>query len=104
MDSSTPWVPSWNGDRLTPFDALREVQEDGLVPTPAKHRAWSEMTLERELSRIPEGREAIWNSVLELWRLKYVGYHAKDESASLWQQLTSAWLVRDYSTSDEWRC
>jgi hypothetical protein len=103
MNVPTPWVPSWNGDPLSTFKELQDVLEDKLVPIPTRDGAWAKQTLKPALLKIPaNGREAVWESVLALWRLDYATPR-DDGSKSLWQQFTSAWLVRDQQRlSGEW--
>ena len=54
--------------------------------------------VDEALGDIPEGRNAIWESILELWRLKYLEEQLEDASEGFeksWQQYTSGWLVSD---------
>jgi hypothetical protein len=94
MDLSPAWRPSRRG--LAPFPALREAEGDGLVPNEIHHMPWAKRTLEEELSQSPNDRDAVWQSVLFLWRLEYL---ASDWETSgegfrrLWQQYVSEWLV-----------
>ena len=96
MSFSTPWTPLLNGNNLPVFEALAEVQSEGLVPDQKMHLSWARKTVEEALGDVSEGREAIWESVLELWRLKYLEDLLESPTegfARLWQQYASSWLV-----------
>ena len=94
LNLSIPWVPSSNGEVLRPFDRLTEVVESKCTPIPSADKPWLRKTHEEVLSKFPNAAEALWETVLALWRLKIT---APDEDSDpddvLWESHVSAWLV-----------
>jgi hypothetical protein len=94
MDLSTAWRPS--GRALEAFPALQAVEKECLVPNQMHHGSWAKRTLEQDLAQSPTGRDAIWQSVLFLWRLEFLvsDWEGADGGfRRLWQQYVSEWLV-----------
>ena len=95
MDFSTPWSPALSGVPLGPCELIQ-----GLIKnrdTPSSRRPdevpWTPGAIESELAAAGEGRGAIEESVLTLWRLKSEeGQGRNDED---WKSHLLAWLVRD---------
>jgi hypothetical protein len=97
MDLVTPWRPSGRGMEV--FPELVEVEKEGLVPNQMHHKPWARRTLERDLSQSPNGRDAIWESILFLWRLEYLTSEWKNAKGGFrkhWQQYASEWLVSPF--------
>lgn len=94
LNLSIPWVPSSNGEVLHPFDRLTEVIESKCTPIPSADKPWLRKAHEEVLSKFPNAAEALWETVLALWRLKIT---APDEDSDpddvLWESHVSAWLV-----------
>jgi hypothetical protein len=60
-------------------------------PNSISNPAWAEKNLGPELDKTPEAREALFDSILALWRLSVVGSKCSEDVN--WQKLVSAWLV-----------
>jgi hypothetical protein len=96
MESSTPWAASKYHRWLPIYKALKEVIEDGLTPDPDHYEAWAKRSLAEQLSQAFKSQDAIWESVLGLWRLKYLEptlETADEQVKTLWRLHASAWLV-----------
>jgi hypothetical protein len=94
LDLSPAWIPC--DKDLSSFALLQEVLEDKLMPNPVDDKPWARETLDGELSQASEGQEALWQSVLWLWRIDYLVPELKGADAGLrmlWQRYTSRWLV-----------
>jgi hypothetical protein len=96
MDLSASGPPSERNSGLPFFRELAEVVKEALVPNQKDHKEWARRTLEVQLSQASECRDALWASVLGLWRLQYLQPSLKDageELRGLWRLHTSALLV-----------
>ena len=92
MDISKPWTPQLNGNDCAPCALYLDVVGEEMRPSTRSDGPWALKTLEPELSKTPFAREALWEGILALWRLK-----VEEEAGSndeTWRSLTSAWLVR----------
>lgn len=92
MDLSSSWSPK---DELDHFQELFEIEENTLAPGPATDPSWMRVTVKKALANVPDGFEAIWQSVLAIWRLKTLEVKLEGDSPIqiLWMQHLSAWLV-----------
>jgi hypothetical protein len=102
MNLSTAWRPS--GRASEAFPALQAVGKVGLVPIQMHHGSWAGRTLEQDLAQSPAGRDAIWQSILFLWRLEYLvsdWERAYSGFRRLWQHYVSEWLVSAGIASQE---
>jgi hypothetical protein len=89
---TTPWTPVLDERKCTPFAAYYDIAEEGAMPNVVDNPGWSLESLESELAKTPDGKDALWEGILALWRLNLVaegGTHNKS-----WRKLVSAWLVR----------
>jgi hypothetical protein len=96
MDLSANWVPQLNGNNLAPFEALQEIEANDLVPDFEKEPSWAKGTVLKSLANVPKGRDAIWGSVLAVWRLRRLEGRLEDASegfAMLWEEYLTAWVV-----------
>jgi hypothetical protein len=89
MNLSTPWTPLLNG-KPCPTSVLYQQVHDA-SPNSISHTAWAEKTLATELKKTPEARDALWESILMLWRLRLTMNKASENTN--WHNLVSAWLV-----------
>ena len=89
MDLSVPWTPSLKGKHCPTSILYRSVYD--AYPNSISHKPWAKKTLESELEKRPEAREALWESILMLWRLSLT--MRKAPSTTNWLNLVSAWLV-----------
>ena len=94
MDLSATWVPTAQGNVLSPLARFTEVVESACTPLPRVDKPWMKTSFSDIFSKFPQAREALWESVLSLWRLKIVAPD-KEESVddALWEEYVSAWLV-----------
>ena len=94
MDLSASWVPTSNGNVLSPFTRLTEVVEGACTPHPRSDKPWLKSSFSDIFAKFPHAQEAVWGTVLSLWRLKTVapdiGESADD---ALWEEHVVAWLV-----------
>lgn len=89
---STPWTPTLNGQVCTPYALYNSVVNECAMPNAVQDAAWTMKTLESELEATPDGKDALWEGILALWRLRLCDKSgAKDDN---WRNLVSAWLVR----------
>lgn len=89
---TTPWIPRVNGQPLGQLEAYDVICEEGVVPNSVQHGAWTERALNLVLANVPEGRKALWECVLALWRLQLV--RGDDPPSELWKLYIITWLVR----------
>jgi hypothetical protein len=93
MDFSKPWTVSLRGNHLVPCDLVKHLIEKNAQPPfwePAQE-AWSRDFLASELAKRPIATEALWESVLALWRLKVVEDVGTDDA--IWVDHVEAWMV-----------
>jgi len=93
MDLSVPWVPTTNGNVLRPLARYDEVVDSACAPVPRQDRPWVKTTYSDIFSKHPQAGEALWESVLALWRLKVVVPEEADVDDDLWAEHVLAWLV-----------
>jgi hypothetical protein len=97
IDLSSSWSPSEHGNPLPAFRQLTVLVEQDLKPDSTHHGPWAMGTLVEELSQVPAGRDALWASILGLWRLKYLEHIVEEEPEDVkqcWRSHVSAWVVR----------
>jgi hypothetical protein len=103
MDTSASWPASDGNGELPMFRELATVIKDRLTPDPMHHQRWARRSLAEHLSQASENEDALWASVLGLWRLRYLEpilNELTEEARKLWQSHVSAWLV---SGGRRWR-
>lgn len=104
MAGSLPWDPHLMGDPLPPFPSLAESINRDSVPTRREHSGWTQAAF---LKWFPSGAfdEALWDTVLALWRLHYDV--DKDADNDLWDRYVVAYLVSTpsvYNTALSYYC
>lgn len=90
MDLALDWVPS-----LDPLTELQELVECDSKPMPLD-KPWLRSSLANELAKVPGHEELLWNSVVMIWRLKYLEGNLERPRpgfAEAWEDHVSAWLV-----------
>lgn len=92
IDLSTPWVATLNGNSLAPFPAFDRLVEDDEFPSAKEQLGWSRSEVATCLGRVSgkEGRAALWDSVVGVYRLKLL----EEGSGVEWADHVRAWLVR----------
>ena len=102
-DPSDSWVPIWDGVVLPKFEPYEEMVADEVAPFGGKDPAWTKTTTFNELKNVPLGRDAIWQTVLALYRLKEL--ESRETKGRIWQKLVLAWLVSDvrFFPAKTWR-
>jgi hypothetical protein len=97
MDVSPPWFPSERVNVLPAFAQLNDVIGDALIPDNIDCEPWAMRSLEGQLSQAPDGRDALWASILALWRLgslEKIMSEMDEDAKQLWRLHVLAWLVR----------
>ena len=87
----TGWYPTTSKGPLPLYGPYSTEVEDNTSPSLKRDGDWAKAQIDRELANVPEGKEALWECVLALWRLKLCEEEGSQEEA--WQELVSAWLV-----------
>ena len=87
----TPWIPTINNQTIGRHEAYDSICGEGAVPDSFQHGAWSEKTHSLLLANVPEGRDAQWECVLALWRLRQV--KGEGMPSEIWKMHVVAWLV-----------
>ena len=90
VDLSTPWVPTLDGNQLAPFAKYEELVQDEEMPSAKKSPEWSIKAHKQILEKVPEVKEALWETVLGVYRLQML----EEEADELWINYLQAWLVR----------
>jgi hypothetical protein len=90
MAYSSPWTPELNKTKCAPCASYDESVREA-VPNSIQHPAWAKRKLSAELGKTPEARDALWESILMLWRLNMITERSHKDLN--WQKLVSAWLV-----------
>ena len=91
MDTLAGWVPSLRGNVLhqstlaSPFNARSPSLDD------PSEKEWSRPFVTAQLEEYPDAKDAIYEAVLALWRLKMSERSSADRAE--WSALTEAWLV-----------
>jgi hypothetical protein len=94
----TPWIPVYEKKAIPLFKPYSDLVDEDEKPSFRNEPSWSRRGLEEELGEVPEASDALWESVLALWRLKVVQEDGSD--SVIYQKHVSAWLVgRLYWTS-----
>ena len=88
---AVPWVPNVNNKPLSRLEAYEEIREEGVVPNSFQHSSWTEKTHNLLLVNVPEGRDALWECVLAIWRLRLV--KGDGPPGEIWKLHVVAWLV-----------
>ena len=90
MAGSPSWAPHLRGDALPPFPSLTESIDRDSVPTQREHSGWTQAAFAKWF---PSNAfdEALWDTVLALWRLYYDVN--KDADKDLWDKYVLAYLV-----------
>jgi hypothetical protein len=92
MDLLEPWTATLKGKKCDACASYDNIVAQNTEPSATCDPAWSQEALRQRLGWAPGVRDALWEPVLALWRLKQVQSEgAGDES---WRNLVSAWLVR----------
>lgn len=90
---STPWTPTLNGRKCASYGAYDQFVEEGASPNPIDDKPWAVENLNWQLEQRPDGKDALWEGILALWRLKL--FEAEGANEETWRGLVSAWLVRN---------
>ena len=89
---STPWTPTLDRKECAPCAPYDTVVDEEATPNAIDDAAWTMEALELELEAAPDGKDALWEGILALWRLRLCEEKAIDDRS--WKNLVSAWLVR----------
>jgi hypothetical protein len=98
MDLSSSWDPTAGTNGLAPFPAFAQIQTYDESPSSAvlSDASWTKKKLMPYLTGSGADSEAIWKSVLAIWRLKALEKDLEDGGkpfCALWQVYLTAWLV-----------
>jgi hypothetical protein len=93
VDLSTPWVAALNGNNLAPFPALVQLAEDDERPSALRDPGWSKKSVTALTAKISDKKEALWDSILSLYRLKML---EESEAGKMWEDYVCAWFVSRY--------
>ena len=88
---TTGWYPTTSEGPLASYGPYSTEVEENTSPSSRRDGDWAKTRLDLELANVTEGKEALWECVLALWRLKSCEEEGCREEA--WQKLVSAWLV-----------
>ena len=93
VDFKSGWVPAIGGEELAPCKLIERIVQDCLLPSPLvpKDRPWTRVVLNSYLNRHLESKEAVWEAIVALWRLKSV--QEDGVFAASWRQHVLAWIV-----------
>jgi len=91
IDLATPWVAALNGNNLAPYARLEALAAAKDAPNGSTHPSWSWATNSPVLKSVPAGKEALWESVVALYRLQKL----EEDDSDLWRDYVCAWLVCD---------
>lgn len=91
MIFSTDWIPAFLSDGHPVFEAYGWTVERDLQPDPISDAVWTRDQVFRQTEYLPLAADALWESVLALWRLRKVRPVRID--LDLWRQYVVAWLV-----------
>ena len=89
IDMTIPWQPiDSTGQKLAVSEEYEALVRENPTPTQLDH-GW-ETTLEGLLREYPKTAEAIWDSLVALWRLEKL---ARRMSKGVWRDHALAWMV-----------
>ena len=96
MDISAPWTPLLDGNVFATSHLYQSVQDAS--PNSISDKPWAKKTLQTELAKTPAAQEALWESILMLWRLNLTLRETSKNTdwRTGWCNLVSAWLVCIY--------
>ena len=89
---TTPWTPVLDGRRCARYAPYDEIVEEGAMPNAVHSPGWNLESLEPQLAETPDGKGALWEGILALWRLNLLAREGTNDEG--WRNLVSAWLVR----------
>ena len=92
MIFSTGWIPAFLLDSHPVLEAYDRLVVQDLVPDPVSDALWTRDRIFRPTEDLPLVADALWESVLALWRLRKV--RPEGDDVDLWRQYVVAWLVR----------
>jgi hypothetical protein len=99
MEFSGPWIPIYAGYPVPHFSEFEQIVAAELAPSECEDKEWAQRTIVLLLDQQDAlgAFEPVWESVLALWRLKYIqpslGVSGK-RYEDVWHLHTMAWLVR----------
>ena len=89
---SVPWTPWLDGHVLAPLESIANLVDYNSLPDFRYNHSWSLKVVHPLLNKAPEvAREALWESVVAIWRLSEVDDTAHGDSN--WADYLEAWLV-----------
>ena len=93
MSFATPWKPSLDGTDLPRCGLIEGLIADDLKPSSrdSDQRPWSLSELSLILNEHPPSKDALWECVLAIWRLKLE--EEKGSRDTVWRDHMKAWLV-----------
>ena len=89
---STPWTPTLEGRICTPYAPYDLLIDECAVPNSVDDPSWTMKTLGSQLNAKCDGKAALWEGILALWRLRLCGTDRIEHEN--WRNLVLAWLVR----------
>lgn len=93
-----PWVPSFEGKILPPYRNYEVFVATKKRPDQKSDKQWTRATILSLTQSEPDAEDAIYESVLALWRLSRL---ADENLESIWQEYARAWLVSQ-SLAESW--
>ena len=101
VDLTTPWTPTSHNHNTPLVDCafIEDLIDNDTKPSTRVERdwEWARFTLQQELDKSPQTKDAVWECVVALWRLRQVEPIAFRDL--MWQGHTLSWLVRVISAS-----
>ena len=102
MNLSSPWTPTLNGIILPSLGRYQVVVDEDAKPYSRTAPGWDEKSIKTLIANIPQAGDALWETVLALWRLKLVEPSEDEmEEDELWRNWVMAWLV-SFAISLSW--
>jgi hypothetical protein len=90
-DFSVLWTPSYRDRTCAKYGPYEDEVEEGTQPKFRVEPTWARKALADELAKTPAAAEALWESILALWRLKELEDPGSNRLE--WRLLVAAWLV-----------
>ena len=90
MTTPLAWIPQLDGIKLPACELFDEVVQQWLIPKVDLDPSWAKKNLFPVFATVTDA-EAIWETVLAMWRLKQREEDGGEEK--VWQDHVVAWMV-----------
>ena len=90
---TVPWIPTLDGKRVADHQAFLEL--DDFLPDEKNDGDWAVRNIQSIVLTYPPAiEEALYETILAIWKLTVVAPVFGDKKDRVWEDLAVAWMVR----------